>query len=420
MTSYYNKTVKNYIIYAFVHKFIKKLEEIDTSQFKYMYIGYTNDFDRRMKEHLSHSLNLKYKRSQKFYNRLRSHGWENYDRIILEYDLTHEEAKIREIDLIQKYNTFELGLNSTPGGDGCGIGVNNPMAKAVNLYNNTSGEIISFMCMRDADRYLGVDYGNVKMVANPNTANEQLYSMKHEAWFQVKHACDISPFDDNMTTPYEKTAEKNRTKIIIHNIVTRNDIEFDGIGIAARKLGIGDRNIGSVISGISNYFTVSQGDYVGMYDAQYFPKEREWKSEMFTRHQACEKPVVAYDENNFPVFYFDSATKASKETGIHKGSISQCAKHDRNFAGLINGHELRWEFQDINAFNYYEYIRPRKSYKLFYINGDGKEVGFKTITEAAKQTCGNLAIGTQQNAISKSIKSIGSIACNSGYLWFYK
>ena len=94
----------NCAVYAIVHKDIQikhKINDIiidiNPLLFKYLYIGYTNDFERRMKEHLTKSLDTSYKSSQKLYKRLRSHGWNSYNKIIIKSDLTREEAKKYEI-----------------------------------------------------------------------------------------------------------------------------------------------------------------------------------------------------------------------------------------------------------------------------------------------------------------------------------
>lgn len=74
-----------------------------------MYIGQTNNIKARWKPSA-------YKNCVKFYNAILYYGWENFSHIILENNLTFEEANIKEEYYIQKYNTIENGFNLLSGG----------------------------------------------------------------------------------------------------------------------------------------------------------------------------------------------------------------------------------------------------------------------------------------------------------------
>lgn len=195
---------RSYDIYAIFHKSID-LYYINPNDFKYAYIGYTSDFNTRMNSHMKRTLDTKFEYSKKLYNRLRSHGWDEYNKIILTTVQSEKEAKAKEIEMISHYNTFEQGLNSTPGGEG-GIpfGVNNPNAEAVNIYNNTTKEILSFGWMKGAADYLGVHKRNISAVVLPYFTCEQTFSPLHNAWYQVRYAYDDTPFIEDMPTPGER------------------------------------------------------------------------------------------------------------------------------------------------------------------------------------------------------------------------
>ena len=223
------------------------LDDVDPDEFKYAYVGYTNDFERRMGEHLRCTNDSGYTTSAKLYNRLRKYGWDNFDKIILMSGLTEEEAKDAEIDTISKYNTFERGMNSTPGGDGGPIlyGANNRNSEAVNIHNNSTGEIISFLCQVDAAKYLGINPGCVTAVVSSSRETEQTYSPAHEAWFQVKYVDDQTPFVENMSTRNEKLSFCNAgyknsyaRAINIYNNSTGEVISFLWQGAAAEYLGV--------------------------------------------------------------------------------------------------------------------------------------------------------------------------------------
>jgi len=240
-----------YVVYAIMIKGIV-LDDLDPNEFKYVYVGMTNDFERRMYGHFSRINDPTYKRSQKLYNRLRYYGWDNFDKIVLEYGLTREEAIEAEIRLIAKFNTFEQGLNSTPGGD-CGsmlCGVDNPRAQAVNVYNNSTGDISSFLWIGDASVYLGVNKQNIHDILCMTKTTEQTYSPVHEAWFQIKKACDDTPFIENMLTRYEKISGVNNhttRPVKIYNNSTGEIIPFSWIGAAAEYIGNTRKNISDVL-----------------------------------------------------------------------------------------------------------------------------------------------------------------------------
>ena len=61
-----------------------------------------------------------YKQQSKFYGAICKYGWNNFEHIILFDNLTFEEAKEKEIEMIEKYKSFtkQYGYNATKGGDG--------------------------------------------------------------------------------------------------------------------------------------------------------------------------------------------------------------------------------------------------------------------------------------------------------------
>jgi group I intron endonuclease len=81
------------------------------------YIGWTsNTIDVRWKQHVA--ISIKKNINNKFQNALRKYSLDNWEHKILAENLTIEEAKKKEIELITLYNSFHAGYNSTKGGDG--------------------------------------------------------------------------------------------------------------------------------------------------------------------------------------------------------------------------------------------------------------------------------------------------------------
>ena len=79
------------------------------------YIGMTNDTKRRW-----NPTGREYKSAKLFYSEIMRIGFDNFEHIILEDNLTEEEARKREKYFIKEYNTRdpEIGFNTDPGGNG--------------------------------------------------------------------------------------------------------------------------------------------------------------------------------------------------------------------------------------------------------------------------------------------------------------
>lgn len=95
-----------YYIYIFKNKLNSKV-----------YIGKTNNVDRRQIEHLSKS---KTSNNSHFYNAIRKYGFDSFELNILSECEDEEQAYLKEIYYIKFYNSNDkkFGYNSTSGGEG--------------------------------------------------------------------------------------------------------------------------------------------------------------------------------------------------------------------------------------------------------------------------------------------------------------
>lgn len=81
------------------------------------YIGWTScTLEGRWNQHIK--LALKNTDNRKFYNAIRKYGIDCWDKEILLIVKTKSEAKKKEIELIELFDTYHNGYNSTKGGDG--------------------------------------------------------------------------------------------------------------------------------------------------------------------------------------------------------------------------------------------------------------------------------------------------------------
>lgn len=83
---------------------------------KNMYIGYTS---RTMEERKAdHKKMINGIERNKFYNAIRKYGWDSFEWIKILYSNDIQKLKEWEIKLIEQFDTYHNGLNSTPGGEG--------------------------------------------------------------------------------------------------------------------------------------------------------------------------------------------------------------------------------------------------------------------------------------------------------------
>lgn len=103
--------MKKYIVYKHLNKMNGKV-----------YVGVTNDVDRRWRssgiEYKPPKNEIQHHRS--FWNAIQKYGWENFDHLIIEENLTMEEAFEKEKFYIELYDSTnkEKGYNIAKGGNG--------------------------------------------------------------------------------------------------------------------------------------------------------------------------------------------------------------------------------------------------------------------------------------------------------------
>jgi hypothetical protein len=418
------------------------LSGFDVDQLKCLYVGITNNPIRRGQEHSrKEKKKIIYKSKKKRQPKLNAHiyknGWKAYDMIVLKTGMTREEACKLEIETIEKYRTFELGLNSTPGGEcGSGVGADHHRAQAVNLFNCKTGEIHSFLWMGAAAEFLGYDKGEnyvsgVSQAANPCVDCAQIRSKTTGEWFQAKRAYDKMPFMKDMPTPSEKMSGADNPMaqaVILFEWKTGVTIQFSWMGAAAEFLGLDKSDGGGRVSSVANLNVVDVTQIQskktgGWFQAKYVYDETPFKKDMPTRYEkvakALEKAVVAYDEDDELVYRFDSGTKAADATKINDSHIFACATHKRPSAGKKDGRELSWEYEDPVERAKYDRDLPRKPKKPIYYMKNGEKNSFKTVRDASRITRGKYAVVTQWEAITASIKTEDETKlCKDGHKWF--
>ena len=216
---------RNYIVYCHVFPNNKK------------YFGITG---QKPKERWGKG-GINYK-GQHVYNAIKKHGWYNTRHYILFKDLTEEEAKEKEIELISQYNTTnkEYGYNVSRGGDIAVCGADNYMSIKIICIN--TGEI--FDCINDACRAYNLCNrcvsacckGTRHTTGNHPDTGERLVWQFYNEWL-------IQPKEYN-------NAIRNRNEQRI--ICIETGVIYNSITDAANSINVHRTNISRVCRGVQN------------------------------------------------------------------------------------------------------------------------------------------------------------------------
>jgi group I intron endonuclease len=110
-----------------------------------IYIGKSlQALHRRKIEHKSNAFNKNIGSTyySHFYNAIRNYGIDNFKWSILEDGIPVEFLNDREKYYIKKYNTYNIGYNSTIGGDGS-FGFKHSMESRAKMSKSTEGQVVS-------------------------------------------------------------------------------------------------------------------------------------------------------------------------------------------------------------------------------------------------------------------------------------
>ena len=102
--------MKKYVVYKITNKINNKI-----------YIGVTNNTRLRWSGNGTQYRDTSKEGNRRpFWNAIKKYGWDNFEKEILESDLTKELAYIKEMQMIKEFNSTnkKIGYNVSPGGNG--------------------------------------------------------------------------------------------------------------------------------------------------------------------------------------------------------------------------------------------------------------------------------------------------------------
>jgi len=284
----------NYTVYMHINKINSK-----------KYIGITKQKPEKRWSYGNH-----YKSSPHFYRSIKKYGWDNFEHLILFNNLSETEAKNKEIELIEEYNTIDnyYGYNCTKGGDGISgykcseeqrkkmserqkgykasdetkekmritmtgreftdewkqkiseshLGDKNPTAKPVVQLNGNFELIKEFSCGRYAEQELDINVVNISQVC--------LGKAKSAGGYVFMFKDDYEKQKGNLKDKYLEI-KPYRRQVVQLSLDNEYINTYNSIKEASEILGIDSKSISSVCKGKKGYKTA--GGFKWIYKEDY-------------------------------------------------------------------------------------------------------------------------------------------------------
>lgn len=189
--------------------------------------------------------------NRKLYNSLNKYGWKNFEKEIVTIVNCRTEVLELEKFYIEEFDTFENGLNSTPGGDGIGSRGEHPQAIKIRSYNLNTGEERIFDCIIDAAKELDLNHVGICAVLNGRQSRSGEYMFQ-----KYDPENPDKSFDPTLVLTkaekYKKTGaiiREQRKLAIIGTHLTGHTVEFESLSDASRELGIATGKISACAQG---------------------------------------------------------------------------------------------------------------------------------------------------------------------------
>lgn len=176
-------------------------------------------------------------KKQMFYNAIKKYGWDNFEHKILYTELTECDAKSKEIELIDKYNTVfkEFGYNNDIGGGIGKIGVKNTESVPVVIDN------IKFESINACAKYLNIGRDNISNWLKGKTSMPKTYFDRGLSYYNK----DLNNINVNINKETIKHNNKSSgfIKVMIDGIV------FNTIKECSIYLNVSRKNITNWLNG---------------------------------------------------------------------------------------------------------------------------------------------------------------------------
>ena len=406
-----------------------------------------------------------YKYNLHFYRSIQKYGWDGFEHIILEDDLTREEAKEKEIYYIKKYNSTnqDNGYNISRGGD-------LSSASTVKQYDRFTGKFLhEWDCTISAEKALNIPNADISAVCNGKmkTSHNFYFSYKYLGEFLPQEIykwintndwnVPVAQYDlsgnflrkfDTIVDAKKFLGLKNGETLEFKNKTSRGYIwrRLDKTN-PTYPLKLPDKEIEYAITSeqgqicfqydlngkfIRSYKSVTEAteilngwnggiaaacrkeyfqslNYIWRYEQDGYIYGKDLPESEIKYVHGLSKPVYQYDLNGILLHRYDSVTEAANKYGIATTNISKaCNKEIKTTTGYIWRYDnvifTEDELKDINS--------NKKKRKVSQYTMSGEFVNtYPSLAEAYRQT------GVKDTTIRECC--IGNYKHAGGYKWEY-
>ena len=276
-----------------------------------------------------------YKTQIVFYRAIQKYGWKNFKHEILFEELSEQEAKEKEIELIAKYKTNlkryqnpSYGYNNDDGGNSCShlLGVplsqdhkdkisNAPHNEAkkvdVDIFNLNGEYITTTHGIKSASVLTGIEKTNICKCL------KGYIGYMGEFMFRYHDTDDVKKLN-----PYKKKLPPNTRKVYQYALSGEFIRMYESVNEAARQLKCDATNIANVCNGIQQ----TSNGFIWSYE-----KRLSVESKNDTR--ILELVVSSYLLDGTYDKTYNSIAEASSDTGANRRNITACIHGRRKLAG---------------------------------------------------------------------------------------
>lgn len=277
---------------------------------------------------------------QGFYSAIQKYGWDSFEHIVLEMNLTKEEAAKKEIEYINYYNSYANGYNCSTGGEDTS-------------FNHLTEETRRKISIANKGKLSGSK--------NPMYGKSMIERMGNEERYKE--------WKKNASAVLKKAYEGSRMPVICLNTME----VFESQTSAAKAFGIPQQTLSRILD--DQYCTGKWVDADQRYlHFEYFEEGKEYSLNGWIIQHA-KRPIICLTNGEIYV----SSGEASRCTGVSMSCVLGICKGTKK---ITKGYDFMF-YKDYLKFGIVKHETPKENRKRVYCVTTGEY--FESIGAASKK-----------------------------------